>query len=354
LTVRVRPFLARQTNVPTFGRTNVTASQRPRENAFRAGVTNEEVLAAVEISGFPLQLEVGALLRELLRGTTAVPGFVQDEWTYIDGETGQLRSLDLHAITWLEAPTPERHAQPQLALLVECKRSDFPFVFFPATNVWLPDFPAVVGMRHDLIQLSVSGLPSPFPVTVATALGLQKTPLLPAPAHAITLSHATREGKKKVVLTGTLYNETVLPLIKGLDYFRASERPKNDLSYFECIATLLICVVDAPMVMAVPGGDLTELRFENWVRLIRDVPRPVAEGESTMRRHRPYAIDYVHRRYLATYVSDHVLAFGDLFRDRVKKHWATLSSGAGTAQGIGDAEIEPSLRPLLRDDGPPR
>jgi hypothetical protein len=309
-------------------------------SSLQAGITEAELITAIELSGYPLQLKVGTVLRELLKSPrSSIPGFVQDEWGYLDRETGQQRTLDLHASMWLLDPKLERYAQPQLALLVECKRSDYPFVFFPATNVWLPNFPAVVGVPHESIEVRLPGLPQGALTGIPMCLGLDQHSMAPAPAHAITLSIARREGKTLQLTGSTSYNETVLPLLKGLDYLRRISGP-GPTQYFECTAALLICVVDAPMVMARPENATTILGYPPWVRLIRDEPQQ-PDGSQMWR---PYVIDYVHLTFLVDYIRQHLLPFAETFSQRVEKHWRVLSRGVAIADDLSNPRLEATLR----------
>jgi hypothetical protein len=51
---------------------------------------------------------------------------VQEEWSYPDRDTGELRTLDVWAVKYLSGPTPppgkEGHLDIGLALLIECKQ----------------------------------------------------------------------------------------------------------------------------------------------------------------------------------------------------------------------------------------
>src|SRR5665647_858773 len=117
------------------------ATDNPAANQLGPGLTDDQVRIAVERSGYPLQTIVGNLLR-------SKPYFkgeefrVQDEWCFVDRDTQELRTIDLFAELRLHDWDPQPRVRPQLNLLIECKQSLLPYVFFQ-TNAAprLFDFP---------------------------------------------------------------------------------------------------------------------------------------------------------------------------------------------------------------------
>ena len=63
----------------------------PIENSLKEAVTEELILEAVEASGYPLQTVVGRQLR------AAGLSDVQQEWSYVDRDSGNARTLDVLA-----------------------------------------------------------------------------------------------------------------------------------------------------------------------------------------------------------------------------------------------------------------
>jgi len=62
----------------------------PRTNRLVAGVTEADVLDAVGKSGYPLQNVVSDYLQTATFRTV-------EEWSYLDKESGQLRTIDVKA-----------------------------------------------------------------------------------------------------------------------------------------------------------------------------------------------------------------------------------------------------------------
>jgi len=87
-------------------------------------VTEADVLDAVGKSGYPLQNVVSDYLQTATFRTV-------EEWSYLDKESGQLRTIDVKAEKPLfEYGKGDIRVRPSLVLLIECKQSQMPYVFF--------------------------------------------------------------------------------------------------------------------------------------------------------------------------------------------------------------------------------
>jgi hypothetical protein len=118
------------------------------ENQLGAGFTEEQLLEAVRKSGYPLQTIIASSLR--------IDFGVQEEWSFVDGDTGTLRTLDIVASRRMYTPQNEGQpfVRPTLDLLIECKQSDLPFIFFmSATRPWLRDLPYIAGLAKDTVAI---------------------------------------------------------------------------------------------------------------------------------------------------------------------------------------------------------
>jgi hypothetical protein len=122
-----------------------TRPNNPATNKLGPGLTETDVLDAVSKSGYPLQTIVGNYLRSQFH--------VQEEWSYIDKDAQELRTIDILAEKHLYDLTREHpRVRPTLDLLVECKQSALPYVFFlSSSKPWVPHFPLLAGLfRHTL------------------------------------------------------------------------------------------------------------------------------------------------------------------------------------------------------------
>src|SRR5712691_9006269 len=156
---------------PLIGAMNYTPNN-PTSNQLGPGLTEDQVSAAVEKSGYPLQTIVGDLLRTKPTGTDD-KFRVQEEWSFVDRNTKELRSIDLLVDLRLHGWNPQPRVRPQLNLLIECKQSTLPFVFFlTKSGLWPLSFPTVGGLRNDKIVITSDDNPSSWTYTVIQSLDL--------------------------------------------------------------------------------------------------------------------------------------------------------------------------------------
>lgn len=289
---------------------------RAPDNQLRSGITAEMMEEGVARSGYPLQTEVALVLMKHME--------VREEWSYPDRDTKKLRAVDIMAIKMLDESATV--ALPRLSLLVECKRSELPYVFFRAATDSVPyGFPEVYGLdgRH----VSLAGPTMSTEVSAGDLLGLQELPFAAAgPPVASTFARAEGKEGKSVKLSGVdPFNSVVMPLIAAMDHaasYFSMWKPEG------CAPTLTlgICVLDAPMVLADARTKPHELTLAPWVRVVRQevVEQPHGRGM----RLRFYAVDIVHFSFLEAWVNDHLLPFAATFRERVERKKQALRHGA--------------------------
>ena len=100
----------------------------PGSNKLGSGVTEKAVNEAVAKSGYPLQTIIARSLRGQEFG-------VNEEWSYIDRDTSDLRTLDIMAAKlFYDFESEPTRVRPTLNLLIECKQSNLPFIFFSASG----------------------------------------------------------------------------------------------------------------------------------------------------------------------------------------------------------------------------
>jgi hypothetical protein len=312
------------------------------ENVLRGGIAEKQILEAVRKSGYPLQTVIAGALQNDFG--------VQEEWSFVDNDTGVLRTLDIWASRMLldlrnESPP---FVRPTLDLLIECKQSDLPYVFFmSATRPWLREFPYFAGLAHDKIVLRTDDDRSTYSHTILSALSLSEHPFVRGPAElCMTFSKCARKGDK-IELSGTdAFQSTVLPLTKALRYFKKQEEPPVTARYFDCHIPLAIAVLDAPMIAVRIKGDNHSLSLTPWVRLVR---YEAVDPAPALDRIQTFGIDIVHKSFFEKYLQQHAIPFARQFSTLAIKHHIELSSGKGFAPGLGSGktwmDIELHLRP---------
>jgi hypothetical protein len=309
----------------------------PLENKLGPGLTDSDVIGAVTQSGYPLQTIVGERLRSDFL-------YVQDEWGFIDRDTGKSRALDLAAHRWLWGPEQPR-VRPELTLLVECKQSELPFVFFLRSSGPILRSPLVVGERGTKITLTTDDERSTWNLDVLAALGLDTHDFSVMAPHAITFSRAVRKGKELNPSGSDAYSSLLLPLLKAMIFFEKT-RSGPPTSYSDLHLVIAAGVLDAPMVGVSVAKGQTEYELVPWVRAVR---HESYETTSPFEQQRLFAVDLVHRAFLDTYVSDHLLPFADEFGKRVLARQAVILSAKGHAKGLGSGSHGDALYQTLTE-----
>lgn len=302
--------------------------ENPLRNALGAGLTLEKVEAAIAKSGYPLQTHVAHVLRD--------SGFrVSPEWSFIDRDTLDLRSMDLRASLPLYKAGDQTRARPSLDLLIECKQSEMPFVFFTGETLpWSARLPFVAGLKKDSFSVSTDRVGGGFTTDLQSVLSLQSHKFNTTAPIAYTMSKCQRKGADVILSGEEAYSGIVLPLVKALNYLKVAEAPPATAHYFDVHYAVALAVLDAPM-----------LKFENgaatmapWVRLLRHEAGDSKLGKND--RGRTVAIDLVHREYLAVYLRDHLIPAGQDFADKVLRHPQEVADCEGHIKGDGRIPID--------------
>jgi hypothetical protein len=259
-----------------------------------------------------------------------------------------LRTLDIWASRHLYDIYGEQpYVRPHLDLLIECKQSDLPFVFFiSARRPWLRDFPYLAGLAQDTIVLTTDDDRSTYSESVLTVLSLHDHPFMRDSVEpCMSLSKCVRKGKE-IELSGTdAYQNIVLPLVKALRYFKKQEQPPKTAVYFDCHVPLAIAVIDAPMIAARVQNNVNSISLTPWVRVVR---HEAVEAEHWSDRTQSFGVDVVHRSFFDTYLQQHAIPFAQQFAPLALKHHLVLAKGKGFAPGLGancTTNIESRLRP---------
>jgi hypothetical protein len=275
-------------------------SDNPRGNQLPAGVDEGQLVDAVKASGYPLQSLVAQELASRFE--------VIEEWGYTDRTTKEHRTLDIYAFCELGDGTGE--GRPRLHLLVECKRSSLPFVFFPPGVPRMAlDFPEVLGLGRFSLSLGNNTTQDASPATFFCAA---ESPFVGAARLAVSFTKAQRKSKE-LDLSGEMpFNQVVMPLASAVEQMRQIFRGVNGTP----ILVLSLCVVDAAMIVASGTTEAPMLQLEPWVRVVHQ--ESVQDGNHWARRN--YAIDFVHREFLTRYVADHAVPFATVLGARMAKY----------------------------------
>ncbi|MFH8403484.1 hypothetical protein ACH4FX_01740 [Streptomyces sp. NPDC018019] len=307
----------------------------PAWGQLRAGLTLDALHEAVEKSGYPLQSTVFQLLERNFR--------VQQEWGFRDRISGDMRSIDLLATRELARPAPqESRVRPTLTVMVECKQSDLPYVFFSTSPApWKLDLPTICGLGVKDVVVTTDDNPSSWHFSAVEALDLTQQPFHQVEGFSI-VSKCARKGPR-LELSGTdAYNGIVMPLISAASHFIEASRPPSTAHWFDAYLICAVAVLDAPMIVAKNHASGVELEARPWCRLFRHEPKEHGEFLGEAGRH--LAVDVIHKDFASRYFTDHLLPFAEYFCEGALRNHEVLATGEGFISG-------PEFRPseALRD-----
>lgn len=308
------------------------------------GVTEEQLRKAIERSGYPLQTYVGQNLRSRQPEQVWKSQFsVIDEWSYVDRDTGDLRSIDLRAELRLHGWQPQPRIRPSLNLLIECKQSALPFVFFETpTARRFTTFPLVAGLRTDTLTITSDDTSSSSTYRINQALGMDSDEFHRFPVTCHTLSKCVRKGSELELSGVDAYNHMVLPLVKAVLHCTQSERPVDTAYYFDLHITVPVAVIDAPMISVKNGATLTNV---SWVRVLRHEYEQDAERFD---RDKLRVIEVVHKDFFDEYLDRHLVPFARRFSERALRHQEELASNTAFVSGMQKdwvSNLEDRLKP---------
>jgi hypothetical protein len=300
--------------------------ENPNGNTLSAGFPEAKVISAIAQSGYPLQ---GRIARKL-QGEFAVT----EEWAYFDKSTDTHRSLDLFAYRRHHSGSNTIH--PSCALLIECKRSQYPYAFFQRiADHEIASFPHVLGINEtiNLRRRITSTQMSMRSFSAAKVLGLGESPFLaPGPPRSAAFSKIMRKGKELELSGAEPFHEIVLPLSRSLDHATELYKPPGNQSQIFPLLTLSICVLDAVMLLVEDPDRVTDPLLTPWVRVVRQETRLDQKRYRTPLKY--YVVDVVHVDYFETFLHKHLMPFFDMFSSRVMQKSNILVSGEGDVQDL--------------------
>ena len=307
-----------------------SAPENPPANILGAGVDEEAVAAAVKLSGYPLQTVVGRALNRQFG--------VQEEWSYIDSDTHEQRTIDIHAghaLYDFHSGSAQLRVRPALDLLIECKQSALPYVFFLSDSTpRLTEFPTVAGLAGDHISISTDDSASTWTFGILDALGLTSHRFLTQPKYSSTFSKCVRKGGDIVLSGSESYSSLVLPLLKAVAHFYETAHPPSTAAYFDAHLVIGVGVLDAPMIgVHVQQDNSAKLVLLPWVRVLR---HESLEGKHPFERSRLRALDVVHRDYLSAYVENAVIPFANDFAAVAQKNHVPIADAEAFVSGMAN------------------
>lgn len=287
------------------------------ENTLPPGLDEQALLQAIRSSGYPLQGITAYKLQQDFR--------VREEWAYVERDSKDHRRLDVFAYKSL-TPHEDAKISPRLAVLVECKRSVHPYVFFQSvTRRTAPGFPRIAGLKRGHVSVRQRDGRRTLEAPGSIALGLRDLEFAdPGPPCCCAFSRAEMSGSKVSLSGAQPFNALVQPLVSASEHtaemHRAAERPGR---LFPTLV-LSLGVLDAPMILVEDPAKEAVPVLAPWVRLLYEETAPARPGGA---RYKSYALDIVHISFLDAYVADHLLPFSQAFAERASASGDVLLQG---------------------------
>jgi hypothetical protein len=302
----------------------------PARNQIPSSISEENLIKAIESSGYPLQSAVASKLSKY-------DFLVTEEWGFADRDTKSPRTLDLAAYRHLKWTTD---IVPGLLLLVECKRSIQTYVFFRTLGhsdvSW---FPHIAGLPHGgIIMLhEVDGMQAVQHLVLGSqAFGLDKLPfVVEGPDTCAAFSRADANGKKITLSGSDPFTSVIMPLASACDHAMRTFGYTGGMNSTTVCPHLILCiaVLDAPMLLVESADRCSDPILTPWVRVIRQEPRADLHTVAGIIRH--YGVDLVHIDFFDTFVETHVLPFAEEFGKRASQLGSGPMLNGGHAPDTG-------------------
>ncbi|MFD5174238.1 hypothetical protein ACFWM1_00395 [Nocardia sp. NPDC058379] len=323
-----------------------------------AGLTGEDLHNAITRSGYPFQAVIADRLRSALEQMSRSSA-IQEEWPYIDDESGHARTVDIYARIFLGPKGGADADYPALNLVVECKQSELPYVFFLRESA--PNgvqLLRVAGSKNGMIRLvDLTGEadedPKPrvaFHMPIHDVFSAYDLPFFDTPAPwAISLSKAVR--KPKVELTGEeAYRSLTLPLLKAVKHLEAvSIGPDGKDKPF--LITFCVVVARAPLIGVTIHEEQPHLVAMPWYRVTHVEPD---QGGPRIFSNTARYYDVVHECFFDEYVTKLMESMDEL-AERMKGHREEVATGLGAFTMSSEEENEDegiwkTLVPMSEDE----
>jgi hypothetical protein len=287
----------------------------PPDNRIPPGIKEEALTRAITLSGFPLQGRVAHILSKEFD--------VLEEWGYVDEEKRQHRSLDIHATRKLGV---SGEIAPAVSLLLECKRSSAPYIFFRTSGkIQTIGYPVITGLFNKDLKVEAAdrssrdARPEELFGMADVLISGEDPPICSA------FTKAVPRGKRIELSGSDPYNRVILPLAKAQNFLQRSLALRQRQEHIFPTIVLPIAVIDAPLLLVESPDDAADPLLVPWVRVLR---REAGNDPDARFKLRSYAIDVIHASYLQRHISEHVLPWVTEFARRAEKIQDILRHGA--------------------------
>jgi hypothetical protein len=282
----------------------------PEQNVL--SIPEEDLRKAIESSGYPFQsVAIDTILKAMSQYRSK--SWTQEEWAYIDKDTGDVRTLDGLISVTLDSrkaqteagyPTdPRAQLRKHFDILVECKQSELPFIFF-IRNSRLGEVPRLAGLPYD--QIKIRDTPDQVGAVVMSVYDILQVSDLPFVSEdgipAVSMTRVHRKGSKFDVSGEESFRSLALPLLKATDHYLEITKPKRRPAIYSDLRMVFpVAVLNAPMVGVFMENGTPEMIMAPFFRVFRAQPDDPNTPEHLQFNELSY-FDVVHIGFLEDYI----------------------------------------------------
>ena len=118
--------------------------------------------------------------------------------------------------------------RPTLNLIIECKKSITPYVFFLSGDAPWKDFPMITGIPNNSISISTDDTRSTFDCDIPHALSLNEKSFINSPLSSCnSFTKCVRKSSHFECSGDEPYNGLILPILKAMNYFKKISQYKK-------------------------------------------------------------------------------------------------------------------------------
>ncbi|MCD9855933.1 hypothetical protein LUD75_14500 [Epilithonimonas sp. JDS] len=268
--------------------------------------TNEQILEAINKSGYLFEQEVGTIIEN--------QNFhIQTNSAFKDLDENKSREIDVVGFKRF-VYDKELKISIDVRILCECKNNTNPFVFisrkknefdknysppnflFPKDDYHepIPNEPNSYYVRNGFMFYKINEI---FPYTKSETKSVQFCKLIP-------------KGKEWNAHHEQIYDSILLPITKCLEYFKKKDKKSNSYDGQNFIIYFPIVVVNSKIYNINSSDPNYEVKEVDYISFTREI-------ESEKQKNK-YLIDFVNKDSLNLYIENNIKSFINLLTERLK------------------------------------
>lgn len=269
--------------------------------------TEEEILKAINESGFLFEQEVGTIIENN-------DFHIQTNAAFKDEDMETSREIDVKGYKRVYHNEEEK-ISVGLTIICECKNNLNPFVFIKRNknNLDKSYCPPNFLFPQSEFQEPVEGKPNSYYVIPAFRHFKfnEVYPYSIAESKAVQFCKMVRKGKDWKANHDGIYDSILFPIIKCLEYFKKDDKRFLKSEWKNYFIYLPVVVLNSEIYSIESHIKPTKIESEDYLSFTRDIDSKKIKGK--------YLIDFVRKDGLEKYLNDYIAPFIEEFVNRIKK-----------------------------------